>query len=126
MRTVRAENMSSRLSDHDDLQIGGEAAGSHRQRRPMRRQMPNFERILGATIAILITASLAAAQTTTGTISGHVVDTQGLPVPGVFVSVESPNLQGVRTTVTSETGDYVTTLLPAGVYTLTFELGGLE
>ena len=35
-------------------------------------------------------------------------------MPGVTVSVESPNLQGIRTAVTSENGDYIFTLLPSG------------
>ena len=79
----------------------------------------------------LVVATLAAsggahAQSTTGTISGRVVDTQERSVPGVTVSVESANLQGVRTAVTSENGDYIFTLLPSGQYTITFELSGFE
>src|SRR5215831_8182843 len=88
--------------------------------------MSQLKTLLGATIAVLVAASLAGAQTTTGTISGHVVDTQGLPLPGVLISIESPNLQGVRTAVTSQNGDYVATLLPAGVYTLSFEIDAFE
>src|SRR6476661_2736347 len=76
--------------------------------------------------ALLASAAGAAAQTTTGTISGHVVDTQGLALPGVAVSAESPNLQGIRTVTTSENGDYVFTLIPPGQYTITFELSGFE
>ena len=77
-------------------------------------------------VAVLAMASVASAQSTTGTISGRVVDTQERPVPGVTVSVESPNLQGIRTAVTSENGDYIFTLLPSGQYTITFELSGFE
>jgi outer membrane receptor protein involved in Fe transport len=76
--------------------------------------------------AVLLTASLAQAQSTTGTISGRVVDAQQLPVPGVTVNAESPNLQGIRTAVTSENGDYILTLLPSGQYTITFELSGFQ
>src|SRR5688572_25919508 len=77
-----------------------------------------------AQVAFAVSATLAAAQSTTGTISGRVVDTQGLPVPGVTVTASSPNLQGIRETVTSENGDYIVTLLPSGTYTITFELVG--
>ena len=77
-------------------------------------------------LAIVLSAGVANAQSTTGTISGHVSDTQGLAVPGVTVTVTSPNLQGVRSTVTSEIGDYVVTLLPSGTYKLTFELSGFQ
>jgi hypothetical protein len=68
----------------------------------------------------------AAAQTTTGTIRGHVSDNQDLGVPGVTVTATSPNLQGQRVAVTTENGDYVLTGLPSGVYTLSFELSGFE
>src|SRR5215510_527037 len=77
-------------------------------------------------LAIALSAGTASAQSTTGTISGHVSDTQGLALPGVTVSVTSPNLQGIRSTVTSEIGDYVVTLLPPGNYTLTFDLSGFQ
>ena len=77
-------------------------------------------------VAVLAMAGVAHAQSTTGTISGRVVDTQDRSVPGVTVSVESPNLQGIRTAVTSENGDYIFTVLPPGPYTITFELSGFE
>lgn len=75
-------------------------------------------------VALLMTASRASAQSTTGTISGRVVDMQKLPVPGVTVNAESPSLQGIRTAITSENGDYIITLLPSGVYKVTFEISG--
>src|SRR4051812_2994665 len=78
-------------------------------------------RILVA-VMTLAAATTAAAQSTTGTISGHVIDMQGLAVPGATITATSPNLQGTRQTVTSENGDYIVTLLPSGAYTLTFEL----
>ena len=81
---------------------------------------------LWVAIAVLMTRGPAAAQTTTGTITGRVVDGQGLSVPGVTVNAEGPNLQGVRTAVTSENGDYILPQLPPGTYTVTFELSGFE
>ncbi|MEO8258536.1 MAG: TonB-dependent receptor [Acidobacteriota bacterium] len=77
-------------------------------------------------IAILMTSRLAAAQTTTGTITGRVVDSQGLSVPGVTINVEGPNLQGILTVVTSENGDYILPQLPPGTYTVSFQLSGFE
>jgi hypothetical protein len=56
-------------------------------------------------IVTLLLAATVIAQSTTGTISGHVTDRQGLALPGVTVSVISPALQGTRTAVTSEIGD---------------------
>ncbi len=81
---------------------------------------------LWAVVGLLMTAGLAGAQSTTGTISGRVVDAQQLPVPGVTVNAESPNLQGIRTAVTSENGDYIISLLPSGAYKITFELSGFQ
>src|SRR4051794_1702290 len=75
-------------------------------------------------VAILAVGVTVQAQSTTGTITGRVVDAQGLPVPGATVAAMSPNLQGTRETVTSANGDYILSLLPSGPYTVTFELSG--
>jgi len=60
-------------------------------------------------VALFAFAAAATAQTTNGTISGHVVDDQGLALPGVTVNASSPNMQGVRTVISSENGDYILT-----------------
>ncbi|MBS1819880.1 MAG: TonB-dependent receptor [Acidobacteria bacterium] len=86
-------------------------------------------RLMKAALALLVTlciGGLAHAQSTTGTIRGHVSDAQGLALPGVTVSVSSPNLQGTRTAVSADNGDYVLTLLPSGTYTVRFDIGGFE
>jgi hypothetical protein len=78
-------------------------------------------------LAVLLLAGRTAyAQSTTGTISGRVTDAQGLAIPGATVTATSPNLQGVRKTVTSENGDYILTLLPSGAYSVTFALAGFD
>jgi hypothetical protein len=79
-----------------------------------------------AVLTLLGSIGLAGAQSTTGTIRGRVVDTQTLPLPGVTVSVTSSNLQGTRTAITSENGDYIVTSLPSGTYLLSFELSGFQ
>ncbi len=79
-----------------------------------------------AAVALLGVVAAPAAQTTNGTISGHVSDQQGLALPGVTVNASSPNLQGIRTVVTTENGDFVLPLLPPGTYTISFELSGFE
>lgn len=76
--------------------------------------------------ALVVSAAAVSAQVTTGTISGHVVDSQGLAIPGVTVNVASPNLQGIRTATTSENGDYILTLLPPGTYTVSFEITSFQ
>jgi outer membrane receptor for ferrienterochelin and colicin len=77
-------------------------------------------------MALVMTSSLANAQSTNGVISGRVVDQTDLPLPGVTVTVEGPNLQGPRSAVTSANGDYIVPLLPPGSYTVTFELTGFQ
>src|SRR5207302_1206714 len=76
--------------------------------------------------ATLFAVLPADAQSTTGTISGHVSDSQGLALPGVTVALVSANLQGTRHTITSAIGDYALTLLPSGTYTVTFDLAGFQ
>ena len=58
----------------------------------------------------------------TGSIRGTVSDQQTLPVPGVTVTIQSPALQGVRTTVSAGDGSYAFSQLPPGRYELTFEI----
>src|SRR5438128_1938333 len=83
-------------------------------------------KVLVAVIPLLLSGAMALAQTTTGTITGRVTDAQGLPVPGVTITVESPALQGVQTIVSSGNGDYIVPLLPPGTYKVAFELSGFE
>ena len=59
-------------------------------------------------------AGPAVAQTTTGSIAGKIVDSQGLPVPGATVTLTGPSLQGARTAVTSNEGAYLFRDLPPG------------
>lgn len=85
--------------------------------------------MLNITLALLVLALFAAparAQVPTGTISGHLTSSDGQPLPGATVTATSNNLQGVRTVVTTENGDFILPLLPPGEYTLTFELSGFQ
>ena len=80
-----------------------------------------------ALVAILVTglAMPALAQEQTGNITGRAMDTSGGALPGVTVSITSPNLiGGARTAVTDEQGVYRFTLLPGGIYTVKFDLTG--
>ena len=83
-------------------------------------------RIVLAAIGVLALSVGATAQTTTGTISGRVLDAQGAALPGATATAKSPNLQGSREAVTSENGDYILTGLPSGPYTIAFSLSGFQ
>lgn len=76
--------------------------------------------------SLLTVSSPVFGQAISGTISGRVTSPDGQPLPGVTVAVTSSTLQGVRTTVTSETGDYLIPLLPPGVYAIAFQLEGFQ
>src|SRR5947207_9594179 len=73
---------------------------------------------------VLAVAGLAAAQEITGTISGRIVDAQGLAVPGATVTVTGP--QGSKTVVTEGTGRFVAPFLTPGVYSIKAELQGFK
>ncbi len=64
---------------------------------------------------------LAQGSVTSGTIKGTTVDTGGLPVPGVLVTVRSPNLMGARQVETDDEGRFNFPELPPGLYELTCE-----
>ena len=80
-------------------------------------------------LGILFTLTLhagAAAQVTTGDIVGRVMDGSGAVLPGATVTVENTGTRDVRTTITTETGDYVVNLLPIGNYVVRIELQGFQ
>ena len=70
--------------------------------------------------------SPVSGQATSGTVSGRVTSSDGQPLPGVTVVAASTSLQGVRTVVTSDSGDYLIPVLPPGTYSLSFDLSGFQ
>src|SRR5687768_12459532 len=77
-------------------------------------------------LALLFLAFTAFAQSLPlATLTGKVT-ADGAALPGVTVTVSSPNLQGTRSAVTTEAGDYIIPLLPPGEYTITYELSGMQ
>jgi hypothetical protein len=84
-----------------------------------------FKRLFVLAGVLALLALPAFPQTNpTGTLSGKVLDPQGLPVPGATVSADSPALQGIRSTTTSVNGDYIIPFLPPGDYVISVELSG--
>jgi hypothetical protein len=73
---------------------------------------------------VLACTGVASAQGTTGTISGRIVDSQGLAVPGATVTVTGP--QGMRTVVTDSEGRFSVPFLTPGAYALRAELQGFK
>jgi hypothetical protein len=80
-------------------------------------------RTLFAVGVLLLTSSLASAQT----LAGAVRDTSGAVLPGVSVEASSPALiEKVRAAVADGSGQYQITNLPPGTYTITFSLQGFS
>jgi len=69
----------------------------------------------------LFTSGAMAQTSTTGSIEGQVVDTNGNPVPGVTVAVTSPNLITPQSAVSNDEGRYRILNLPPGMYKITVE-----
>jgi len=78
--------------------------------------------IVMITVLSFSAARSAAAQDTTGTITGRIVDAQGLVLPGVTVTATGP--QGARSTVTSGEGRFTFAYLTPGPYIVRAELQG--
>jgi hypothetical protein len=84
-----------------------------------------YARISAFLLALVLAVGVvAAAQETTGTISGLITDAQGLGVPGATVTVTGP--QGARETVTDGEGRYRLPLLVPGIYLVRSELSGFR
>ena len=77
-------------------------------------------------IAMVIMALSAHGQTTTGTITGQVVDASGAAVVGASVEATHVGTQSVRTTETGPTGEYLFTGLRGGIYKVKFEMEGFQ
>jgi hypothetical protein len=86
---------------------------------------------LGFVMALCLGSALSAfaqggGASSTGSISGQVIDESGGVLPGVTVTATSPAQMGVLTAVTNEEGIYRFPSVPPGVYKLQFELAGFS
>src|SRR5439155_6303643 len=73
---------------------------------------------------LLVGSGVGIGQETTGTISGRVVDAQGLAVPGAAVTVSGP--QGTKRVMTDGEGRYSARFLTPGRYDVRAELEGFK
>src|ERR1051325_937094 len=75
---------------------------------------------------ILCCLSSAFAQGGTGQLSGNVVDANGAVVSGASVKLISGTTAQEREAVSNDSGDFVFTLLPAGLYKLEITASGFR
>jgi len=77
-------------------------------------------------VAFSVNATSAGAQVSqTGSISGTVVDQQGLPMPGVTVAVTGDPLPLGREFVTDESGQFLFPRIQPGTYRVTAKIQGM-
>src|SRR5205809_1992015 len=77
-------------------------------------------------LAWLILGWPSAAQVTSGTIEGTVIDSSGAPVPGVKITITDIQKNDVREYTTDETGGYNAPFLPPGTYRVAAEKAGFK
>ncbi len=77
-------------------------------------------------LAWLVAAAPGAAAQTTGVIVGKASDASGALVAGAVVSATNLATNVSRQSVTDEEGQYVLTLVPVGIYTVSAEKQGFE
>ena len=73
-----------------------------------------------------VTALTAQMTKQTGAIRGVVTDNEGLPLPGVQVTAQSPSLMGEVSAITIGDGGYRLLNLPPGTYAITASLKGFK
>ena len=86
--------------------------------------MKAVKRSLVVMAALLLIAVPSFAQNT-GQMTGNVT-LDGAPLPGVTVTIQSPALQGSRTTYTDVNGNFNIAALPPGTYTVVFEMESMQ
>jgi hypothetical protein len=78
-------------------------------------------------LALAVVPALGqAVSSTTGTITGKVIDSSKAVLPGVVVTITSPAMMGARTDTTNEEGTYRLVGVPPGEYRVTFDLAGFR
>ena len=80
--------------------------------------------VLFLALLLILSPFVLSQSRETGAIDGVVIDEERLPLPGVTVTLTSPNLIGTRSAVTDTEGKYRFPSLPPGVYTVKAELPG--
>ncbi|MBC7909675.1 MAG: TonB-dependent receptor [Pyrinomonadaceae bacterium] len=90
----------------------------------MKSNMRIFATAMLALCLSLFATSVMAQTSTTGNIEGTVVDANGAAVPGVTITVTSPNLIQAQTATTDSEGRYRILNLPPGRYTVVVEETG--
>src|SRR5262245_16101179 len=83
-------------------------------------------RLAFALLLFLIPSTAIAQRATTGTVAGKIVDTSGAVLPGVTVSLQSPEVLGQFNAISGADGTYRVPNLPPATYDVRAELAGFQ
>jgi hypothetical protein len=92
----------------------------------MRNLGRNSALFLTLGLAVLLLVPAVSAQTTRGAIIGSATDDNGAALPGVTVTITSPDLQGEQVTVTDGSGNFSFRVIPVGIYRVQFALESFQ
>jgi len=76
--------------------------------------------------ACLLCASIAFGQSSSGVISGRVLDVSGAPMPGATITITRGDTKETRTATTSDMGEFVITSIQPGTYDLEVKAQGFK
>jgi hypothetical protein len=85
-----------------------------------------FVASLSAGALVLLCTGVAGAQAVKGGLLGNIVDSSGLALPGVTVTITEMNTNISYSTVTNDSGHYIFTNLKDGTYRVAAELSGFK
>src|SRR5258705_4493670 len=78
-------------------------------------------------VALLFTPAVASAKrATTGTVTGKVVDSSGVVLPGATITLQSPEALGQFSAVSDANGFFRVANLPPATYDMKAELSGFQ
>jgi hypothetical protein len=86
--------------------------------------MRAYSRLVSLIVGCLLVASSVAFAQQRGTVTGKVLDPDGLPLPGATVTVTNQATGVARAVTTETTGAYLVLNIEPGTYTVTVEMPG--
>ncbi len=88
--------------------------------------MKAFHKVLAAALCTGLSGGTLFAQSSSGTISGRLLDPSGQSIPGATVTLTRTDTREVRRLVTAPSGDIVFPSLQPGPYSITVEAPGFK
>src|SRR5947209_15933634 len=88
--------------------------------------MPRFTYFVALTFALVAFTGLAVAQTSTGSVTGRVVDPSGAPIANAEVRLINQATKDSRLVPTGGNGDFVFVDVQPGDYALNIKVSGFK